>query len=85
MTNKEKVYPFNIENHAHDINFLRNRLYNIMCDKESNGIDSSYETSYRDKLSEILDAPRKGDIVFLTGKQLKLAREAVGWAASQRK
>lgn len=84
MTNTQKTYPFNMERHAHDLNFLRNRLYNIIIEKESKGINASYETSYRNNITELLDAPRTGDISWLTGKQLKLAREAVGWACSQR-
>lgn len=88
---KEKKYPFNMERHAHDIVFLRNRLYNTAMDlifkygekAVADKVDKLM--AQRDELGGLLDIYRNGNIAWLTGKELNLARNAVGWAASQRR
>jgi hypothetical protein len=31
----KKLYPFSLQKHAHDIEFRKNRVFNIKCDMES--------------------------------------------------
>ena len=88
-----KKYPFSIQKHAHDIEFYRNRLYNTMCDMESGEIPMDAERFdriydfYHNELEELYCAmfdSRDGRIVYLTGKQIGLAKRIVFWASEQR-
>lgn len=67
-----KTYPFNVEKHAHDIELRRNRAY--LEDK----------TELFERLTGLLDAlrwgERRGNIVWLNGKDYGLAKECVVWA-----
>ena len=90
----EKKYPFSTRKHAHDIEFYRNRLYNIMADMESgeipmdaNRYDKIYDF-YHGELEELYDAvcynTRDGIVSYLTGKQIALAKKIVLWASETR-
>lgn len=71
----EKRYPFNIEKHAHDIHYRRNRAI----------VNEDY--AMIEKLTSLLDEcdlNRRGNICWLRGKFYGLAKETVFWADSQR-
>jgi len=87
----QKRYPFNVEKHAHDIIFRRNRAMNERSDKAFNGTltaeeDERYEKLIND-LGDLLDVFMGRDargIVWLTGKEYGMARDAVNWACAMR-
>lgn len=90
---KEKMYPFSVAKHAHDIEFYYNRLYNTMRDMESGEIpwdakryDSICDMYYGElkELYEMMFNSRDGRIVYLTGKQIGLAKKIVEWASNTR-
>lgn len=90
---KEKMYPFSIAKHAHDIEFYYNKLYNTMRDMESGEIpmdEKEYESIYNfyhgelQELYEMMFNSRDGRIVYLTGKQIGLAKQVVQWASNTR-
>lgn len=94
MDNKPKMYPFSTRKHAHDIEFYRNRLHNIMYSMESGEIpmdaekfDKMYEF-YNGELEELYNAvcfnTRDGIVSYLTGKQIALAKKIVFWASEER-
>lgn len=80
----EKLYPFNIAKHEHDIFYRYNRA--------KNELDENWKTMNReqfDKLDRLIDDLEEllgfmGGVVWLTGKQYGLAKESVIWADSQR-
>lgn len=89
-----KMYPFSTAKHAHDIEFYRNRIKNIMYDMESGEIpmdkaryDKLYDMYYG-PLEELYDAvcynTRDGRISYLTGPQIGLAKRIVLWASETR-
>lgn len=94
MTTTNKLYPFSIQKHAHDIEFYRNRLFNIMHDMESGEIPMDTKRynrimdMYEGALEELYDAvrfsTRDGHIAWLTGAQISLAKRIVFWASNER-
>ena len=92
MTTKEKRYPFSAEKHAHDIEFYYNRISNIMYDMESGEIPMDMERY--NKLNDMKYGPLQelmnelygacGRVVYLTGKQIGLAKKIVIWASNTR-
>lgn len=88
----QKLYPFSVQKHAHDVEFRRNRVYNIMSDMENGGIPMDAAKYDRlDKLHDdltflLLAVMNSGDgrIAYLTGPQIGLAKETVIWAAEAR-
>ena len=91
--NKQKLYPFNCEKHAHSIEFRMNRCYNTMYDMRSREIpwnDAKYDRleELHDELQDLLEAMMMGrgynGICWLTGKQIGLAKETVAWASETR-
>lgn len=89
----EKKYPFSVEKHAHDIELYHNRLYNTMYEMEAGEIPMDREkydkmsNLYYGELSELYEMmfnSRDGRVVYLTGKQIGLAKEIVAWAAEVR-
>ena len=90
---KEKMYPFSVAKHAHDIEFYRNRLYCILTDMENGDkpMDkkryNSLSNFYYNELQELYLAmfnSRDGKVVYLTGKQISLAKKIVTWASNKR-
>lgn len=87
-----KLYPFSVQKHAHDIEFRRNRVKNIIYDILSGEIKATNAELERlekllDDLNDLLLAvmnSRDGRIAYLTGKQIGLAKETVLWAGTQR-
>lgn len=85
-------YPFSMQKHAHDIEFRKNRIFNEMHDMEMGEIPWDEEIYNKmeallDKLKDLLDAvlnSRDGKVSFLTGPQIKLAKETVLWAENER-
>lgn len=89
----EKTYPFSVAKHAHDIEFFHNRLYNIMRDMEdgetpmNNELHDKICDLYYGDLQELylkMFDSRDGRVVFLTGKQIGLAKQIVLWASNSR-
>ena len=89
----EKMYPFSVTKHAHDIEFRRNRVKNEICDFE-NGNSSLNKDSFEQlinlesDLTELLLAmhdSNNGRVCYLTGKQIGLAKETVAWACNMRR
>ena len=89
----EKKYPFSVEKHAHDIELYHSRLYNTMYEMEVGDIpmdrkkyDEMSDLYYGDlcELYEMMFNSRDGRVVYLTGKQIGLAKEIVAWAAEVR-
>ena len=92
-TMKEKMYPFSVAKHAHDIEFYHNKLYNTMRDMENGEIPM--DKKRYDRMSNMFYGPlmelyemmfnsRDGKIVYLTGKQIGLAKKIVEWASNTR-
>lgn len=88
-----KTYPFSVQKYAHSIEFYYNRLYNVMAAMDSGEIpmdndryDRIYNLYYGDlmELYEAMFNSRDGRVVYLTGKQIGLAKKIVAWASEQR-
>lgn len=87
-----KLYPFSARKHAHDIEFRRNRVYNLLEDcataTEFNEEQYDYLEKLAGRLDELLNATLgtqdNNGIAWLTGKQHALAKETALWAAEQR-
>lgn len=88
-----KTYPFSVAKHAHDIEFYRNKLYNTMCDMENGEIPMNRKQYklisdlYYGELQELYEMmfnSRDGRIVYLSGKQIGLAKKIVAWASNTR-
>ena len=85
-----KRYPFNLQKHAHDIEFRRNRAKNELYTKQMNGVlkdgeEEKYEQLIEDLGNITLYFPDNKGIIWLTGKEYGLANESVGWAESMRR
>lgn len=89
----EKTYPFSVAKHAHDIEYYHNHLYNVMCAMESGEIpmdasryDRIHDLYYGElmELYEMMFNSRDGRIVYLTGKQIGLAKKITHWASERR-
>ena len=89
----EKTYPFSVAKHAHDIEYYHNHLYNTMRDMESG--ETPMDAARYDKISEMYHGEladlyemmfnsRDGWVVYLTGKQIALAKKIVHWASESR-
>ena len=88
-----KTYPFSVQKHAHDIEYYHNHLYCLMRDMESGEIpmdsaryDRIFEFFYGElmELYEMMFNSRDGRVVYLTGKQIGLAKKIVIWASERR-
>ena len=87
-----KKYPFSQAKHAHDIEFQLNRCKNIEYDYFGGDIKLTNEEF--DALEERIDALEElllaiidngnGYVTYLTGPQIGLAKEVVGWASNTR-
>ena len=89
MTN-QKLYPFSMTKHAHDIEFAKNRTFNLAHDLWMAGDAEAAERmddlhdKYTALLCAVMDSSRDGRISWLTGPQLSLAKELVLWADNER-
>lgn len=90
---KPTLYPFSVQKHAHSIEYYHNHLYNTMRDMESGEIPmdaARYDRIadiYYGELQELYEAmfdSRDGRVVYLTGKQIALAKKIVMWASESR-
>lgn len=88
-----KTYPFSVQKHAHSIEFYRNHILNTISDAESGEIqmdreklDNLYAFAHGplEELYEAMFNSRDGKIVYLTGKQIGLAKKIVFWASERR-
>lgn len=86
----EKKYPFNMEKHAHDIEFWCNRTYNNMVDAENDGDYEKAEEweklhdEAEELLTAILNNSPDGRVSYLPGPQISRAKEIVTWASNTR-
>ena len=87
-----KMYPFSTAKHAHDIELYHNRLFNTMCDMESGEIPmdkvryNRIHDMYYGELMDLMEAMSGscGQVIYLTGKQIGLAKKIVIWASETR-
>lgn len=87
-----KLYPFSVQKHAHDIEYRRNAVFCELHDMEveeflMNG--TTYDRLYNllGELTELLQAIKcnsNGRVAYLTGKQYRLAKDCIVWAAERR-
>lgn len=91
MATNEKRYPFSAAKHAHDIEFYHNHLWNVARDMESGEIPLD-EARY-DRITAMLEGELRElqyefigcrPVVYLTGKQISLAKKIVVWASEKR-
>ena len=78
-----KRYPFNMEKHAHDIMFRRNRAKNELADNEERMTSSQIE-KYEKLIDDLGHLLEYRGIAYLTGKEWGLANESVHWAECMR-
>ena len=89
----QKLYPFSLVKHGHDIEYRYNRLKNIECDYFDGEIELS-DAEY-DRLEEelelvknayeiILNTHSDGRVVWVDGATLGILKECVAWATTQR-
>lgn len=87
-----KLYPFSVKKHAHSIEFRKNRAWCEMQDMEAGEIP--WDKDQYEKMAALLDELRDlhlavfnssdGRIAYLTGPQIRLAKETVLWAENER-
>ena len=88
-----KLYPFSVQKHAHSIEFYYIHVKNTLYDMESG--ETAMDIPRYDRLSDFLEEEltplynamfdsRDGRVVYLTGRQIGLAREIVSWASERR-
>lgn len=88
----QKLYPFSVQKHAHDIEYRKNRLFCEMRDIEMGEIEADTATYNRicdqyEAVTELLEAvmnSRDGRVAYLTGAQIGLAKQCVAWASNRR-
>ena len=88
-----KMYPFSVQKNAHSIEFFHNRIANILYDVEGGQLEMSSDQYNRlrdffdGELQELYEAmfqSRDGRVVYLTGRQIGLAKKVIVWASEQR-
>ena len=93
MATTEKRYPFSAAKHAHDIEFYHNRLWltaramedgEIPMDKERYSRIQNMLYGDLNDLQQALAGCCCSPIVYLTGKQIGLAKKIVVWASETR-
>lgn len=78
-----KMYPFSAEKHAHDIELVANRAYNLAWECQEHGDDKGYIAymELHDEANEVLQAIMDGMVSFtvtmLSGKMIGKAKEMV--------
>ena len=92
MKTTEKRYPFSTAKHAHDIEFYHNRIWNTARKMETGEIPM--DKARYERITAMLDGDLRdlmnamcgacGRPVFLTGKQIALAKNIVIWASETR-
>ena len=93
MATNEKRYPFSAAKHAHDIEFYHNRLWltaramedgEIPMDKDRYNRIQGMLYGELNELQQALAGACCRPIVYLTGKQIGLAKKIVVWASETR-
>lgn len=93
MTSKEKRYPFSAAKHAHDIEFYHNRLWLTAREMECGEIPM--DKARYERITKMLDGDLRElqnamsgacccPVIYLTGKQIGLAKKIVAWASETR-
>ena len=88
----QKLYPFSVQKHAHDIEYRKNRLFCEMRDIDMGEVEADDATYNRivdqyEAVTELLEAvlsSRDGRVAYLTGAQIGLAKQCVAWASNRR-
>ena len=88
----QKLYPFSVQKHAHDIEYRKNRLFCEMRDIDMGEVQADAATYNRivkqyEAVTELLEAvlnSRDGRVAYLNGAQIGLAKECVAWASNRR-
>ena len=89
-----KTYPFSAAKHAHDIEFFRNRMLNIMDDMICGEIPMNREwydateklmdsDLFRSMFDKVIGACCR-PVIYLTGPEIGLAKKIMGWASETR-
>lgn len=87
----EKTYPFSAQKHMHDIEYYYNHCNNVLSDMLSGEIP--YDSKRFDEISDMLENQLKElyaamfcgcPVVYLTGKQIGLAKRIIAWASERR-
>ena len=93
MATTEKRYPFSAAKHAHDIEFYANKIWLTMREMEDGEIPMDVERynrlndMYYGPLNELRQAFAGAcvrPVIYLTGKQIGLAKKIVVWASETR-
>lgn len=90
MKSTVKRYPFSARKHAHDIEFARNRVFNLLYDARDNDTAEELEKLEKrhdeltDLLVAVMSSTDNNQIAWLTGPQIAKAKEVVIWADSER-
>lgn len=80
----EKLYPFSMRKHAHDLELARNLLYNrYICNDNVSEKMREWAEDRRERLGNIL-LKSNGYVAWLTGEEWELANKAMSWAVSFR-
>ena len=84
-----KTYPFSLTRHGHDLEFRKNRCFNLTRDMEVGSIpmnekEYDYMETLRKDINEILSYHSGNGIVFLPGRLYEVAKESAVWAAETR-
>jgi hypothetical protein len=86
-----KTYPFSAKKHMHDIEYYYNHCNNVISDMLNGEIP--YDADRFDRISDMLDTQLEDlysamfcgtPVVYLTGKQIALAKKIVVWAQEHR-
>ena len=79
-----KLYPFSMRKHAHDLELVRNVLFNhYICNEEVSELMRHWAEDRREKLGNIL-LKSNGIVAWLTGEEYGLANKAISWATNFR-
>ena len=90
MKTTPKLYPFSARKHAHDIEFARNRTFNLLYDAQDTGTVEEMERLEKrydeltDLLIAVMSSTDNNQIAWLTGPQIAKAKEIVIWADNER-
>ena len=93
MANTQKLYPFSLVKHAHDIEFRYNRLKNTECDYFDGEIQLTNEEFDRleaelkavtEAYEIILNTHSDGKVVWVDGQTLAILKKCVLWADNER-
>lgn len=88
-----KKYPFSVQKHAHSIEMYYNHVKNTMAGMECSDIDM--DSARYNRLADFMENEleplyiamfdsRDGRVVYLSGRQIGIAKKIVAWASERR-